>query len=285
MHVERGKSPIFLRSQGAARDPQPSRRGQAQLRGPKAGRIVRLLTDVRPPYGVREIATATGVASGYVSKVLETLDRQALIEREPRGPVEAVNIPGLLHRYVKSYDVLKNNTAATFLAPAGAADALRRLTDTGARCVVTGSFAAVRLAPVAAPSLLMAYCDDIEKTAAALDLLPTDSGANVALLSPYDPVVWERTITDGGIGYVAPTQVAMDCLSRSHADRGRGRSQLAHPERRNVAGRRTQRRWLHPVSASTGMPVDPRYVAARRVLLDALQALDARRDAIVIAGA
>lgn len=204
---------IFLRAQGAKRDPIPTRQGQAQLRGPKAGRVVRLLTDIRPPYRVREIAVATGVATGYVSKVLETLDRQALIEREPRGPVEAVNIAGLLRRYVESYNVLKNNAAATFLAPAGAADALRRLPDLPGRYAVTGSFAAVRLAPIAAPSLLMAYTNDIEKTAAALDLLPADSGANVALLAPYDPVVWEHTTTEDGVRYAAPTQVAMDCLS------------------------------------------------------------------------
>jgi hypothetical protein len=55
---------VYVRAQGAARDPAPTRQGQARLRGPKATRVVRLLADVRPPYGVRDISVATGVAAG-----------------------------------------------------------------------------------------------------------------------------------------------------------------------------------------------------------------------------
>jgi hypothetical protein len=47
---------VYIRSTGARRAPKPAARGQVGLRGPKAARIVRLLIDVRPPYGVREIA-------------------------------------------------------------------------------------------------------------------------------------------------------------------------------------------------------------------------------------
>lgn len=133
-----------------------------------------------------------------MSKLLETLDRQTLIERRPRGRIEAVDIPGLLRRFVESYDVIKNNSASTCLAPGGASETLLRLAEAPAvaRIAVTGSFAMVRLAPVAAPSLLMAYCASVEQTAVELDLLPADEGANVALLTPYDPVVWiERSAT------------------------------------------------------------------------------------------
>ena len=78
---------------------------------------------------------------------------------------------------------------------------------------ITGSFAAQRLNPVAAPSLLAVYCTDVTATARALDLLPADEGANVALLRPFDPVVWDRTVSEGGLTYVSPTQVALDCLA------------------------------------------------------------------------
>jgi hypothetical protein len=111
--------------------------------------------------------------------------------------------------------VLKTNDASTFLAPRGASDALSQLAELSdpVPFSVTGSFAAVRLAPVAAPALLMAYCNEIDALVKTLGLLPADEGANVALLRAFDPVVWERGVEDSGVGYVAPSQVAVDCLT------------------------------------------------------------------------
>lgn len=40
---------VFLRTDGAPRDPEPTERAPASLRGAKAGRLVRVLADVRPP--------------------------------------------------------------------------------------------------------------------------------------------------------------------------------------------------------------------------------------------
>ena len=60
--------------------------------------------------------------------------------------------------------------------------------------VITGSFAAAAMmAPIAAPALLLAYCDRPQALASEHGLLPSEEGANVVLLSPFDPVVWERT--------------------------------------------------------------------------------------------
>jgi len=98
---------------------------------------------------------------------------------------------------------------------AASADALQRLADgaTDGRYLITGSFAAVRMAPVAAPSLLLAYGDDPMSLARELGLLPADEGANVVLLAPFDPVVWERSSRNDGLRYARPSQVAADCLS------------------------------------------------------------------------
>ena len=78
---------------------------------------------------------------------------------------------------------------------------------------MTGSFAAVRLAAVAAPSMLVVYCEDVAATAERLGLLPADEGANVTLLRPYDDVAWLRASTVDGIDYAAPSQVVVDCLT------------------------------------------------------------------------
>jgi hypothetical protein len=206
---------VYLKSAGAERNPVPPARGQARVRGPKSGRLLRLLVDVQPPYGVRGIAAAADLNPGYVSRLLDALDREALIDRDARGPVRSVDVPALLRRWAQSYDVFKSNDAAGFLAPAGPAAALERLAsiEGGGRVAITGSFAAVRRAPVAAPAFLVAYCDDVTAVADELRLLPADTGANVALLRPFDPVAWTRTDADRGLTYAAVSQVAVDCLT------------------------------------------------------------------------
>ena len=207
---------LYIQTVGSTRDPSPKDPGQVQLRGPKAARLTRLLLDVRPPYGVRELAEAADLTAGYVSRLLNALYRESLIERSPRGPVESVDIPGVVRRWATSYDVFKSNTTRTFIAPAGTDALLARLaTDPGkgTRIAITGSFAAARIAPVTAPAMLLAYYDSPTMLAGELQLLPAEEGANVAFLEPFDRVVWLRTPIEDGLRYAAPSQVAVDCLT------------------------------------------------------------------------
>lgn len=226
----------YIKTTGASRDPSPGPRGAARVKGPRAARLIRLLADVLPPYGVRDIAQAAALNPGYVSRLLETLDAEALIERSPKGRVESVDVSGLLRRWAEWYDVFASNQASTYIAPSGVRSLLDRLRseDIPGRWAVTGSFAAARLSPVAAPALLTLYRDDERDSnrddddrgdvsdrdddggdlSRRLSLLPADQGADVVLLRPFDPVVWERAMTDGeGVMYVAPSQVAVDCLT------------------------------------------------------------------------
>jgi hypothetical protein len=101
------------------------------------------------------------------------------------------------------------------IAPEGPRSALARLSSLSSpsQVAVTGSFAAGRIAPVAAPALLLAYATDIAATADALKLLPADEGANVILLRPYDEAVWSRLDSDDDIAFVAPSQMVADCLT------------------------------------------------------------------------
>ena len=204
---------LYIETQGASRDPFPPPKSKARVQGPKAGRLIRLLVDVRPPYGVRELATAGGLAFSYVSRVLDTLDDEALVERFERGRVKSVDLGRLIRRWVETYDVFRSNKAQRYLAPAGAGSALDQLRAVGTRAAVTGSFAAGRIAPVAAPALLAVYVNDPRAVADALGLIPADQGANVALLTPFDSVVWERASLVKGLTYVAPSQAAADCLT------------------------------------------------------------------------
>lgn len=151
-----------------------------------------------------------------MSQLLAALDAQALIDRRPRGEVTSTDPIALITRWAQSYDVLKANKGRSYVAPNGARRALDDLAqqrDAVPRWSLTGSFAAVTLAPVAAPSLLLLYTDDTDGLARTLNLLPADHGADVALLRPYDPVVWERPLAGAPVPSVGPSQLAVDCLT------------------------------------------------------------------------
>lgn len=214
MFIRLDQPTILIRTDGLQRDPNPIERGPLRLRGPKAGRLIRLLVDVRPPYGVRALAERSGLTAGYVSRLVEALEDEALVTREERrGPVTQSDIAGLLRKYAENYDPFSTNERFSFIAKGGASKSLAALPSLTSRIAVTGSFAASPLAPVAAPTLLTVYCADVASTAAELDLLPADEGANVVLLRPFDPVVWERSIERGGVTYAAPSQIVLDCLA------------------------------------------------------------------------
>ena len=222
-------SNIFISSQGDDRNRAPSPRGKARVRGPKAGRLIRFLLDVKPPYSVSHIAAATGLAPGYVSRLLDTLDNEALIDRVRRGEVVSVDVAGLVYRWAEDYDILGSNKARSFVASQGPRSLLEQLTTISAsvQLAVTGSFAAVRLAPIAAPTLLALYCSDIAGIAERTKLIPSERGANVVLLGPFDPVVWARTTTEGGITYAAVSQVVVDCLTGNGRMPAEGEAVLA----------------------------------------------------------
>ncbi len=204
---------LYLETHGAEKDPSPPLRNKARVQGPKAGRLIRQLVDITPPYGVSELAASVGLTKGYVSRLLDTLGDEALVERSERGRVESVDVARLLRRWAETYDVFRSNKVQRYLAPGGASTAVQQLASIADRAAVTGSFAASRLAPVAAPALLVVYTDGPQALAESLGLIPADQGANVAVLTPFDAVVWDRTSTLEGVTYVAPSQVAVDCLT------------------------------------------------------------------------
>jgi len=64
---------VRIRTDGDQRDPRPPVRGRRGLSGPRAGRLVRELVDFREPRRASELAQATGISEGYISRLLELL--------------------------------------------------------------------------------------------------------------------------------------------------------------------------------------------------------------------
>jgi hypothetical protein len=217
VRISVGNPPLFVHLQGAKRDPAPKSRGTLRLGGARTGRLLRFLCDVRPPYGVREVAAATGLNQGWVSEILKTLYNQGLVDKSgPRGVISAADPPSIIRRWAETYDLFRTNDSQSFIAPDGARRCLEELVEVGdaaPRWELTGSFVAVTYSPVAAPGLLAIYTEDRPDLARRLRLLPADTGADVVLLSPFDAVVRDRSTVRNGIPTVAPSQLAVDCLT------------------------------------------------------------------------
>lgn len=204
---------LFIETQGADRDPNPKPRALGSLKGPAAARVVRAVCDLCPPYGVRELAKRSDTSLASISRVLSLLDREALIERDKRGQVQNANWENVIRRWIQDYDVATSNRTSTWLAARGFESIFRQLPDKSSRYVATGSFAAYKLAPVAAPRLLTLFVDDANEAASKLDLRPAEAGANVLLVEPFDSVVYDRTIERDGLVLANPSQIAADLLT------------------------------------------------------------------------
>jgi hypothetical protein len=206
---------LFLRDKGAGHDPwRGPGRPRGTLQGPPAARVVRALVDFTPPLTVRELVRRSGASTGATYRVVEFLEREALIERIPRGPIKTVDWRRLLERWSEDYGFQRSNTVGTYLQPRGLDAVLDGLaTSRGLRYALTGSLAAQRLAPYAPSRLAMIYVDDSSQAAAQLKLRPVDSGANVLLAAGDYDVVFDRRLEVNNLSFAAPSQTAVDLLT------------------------------------------------------------------------
>ena len=204
---------LFVFTQGANSDPWPQDVDLRSLRGRGAARAIRAIIDTVPPFGTRELAGATSASAATMSRVLELLEREAIVTRQPRGPVLAVDWKAAIRRWAEDYDQTTSNTATTFLDPRGLLSIEKKLQTAKLAYAATGAFAAQRFAPIAPARTATLYVEDVTKTADRLGLRETEAGANVVLLEPFDPVVFERATTREGLRCVAPSQLAVDLLT------------------------------------------------------------------------
>jgi hypothetical protein len=215
LRVAVGDPAVFVESRGADRDPERQPRPLRSLKGSAAARVVRALCDFSPPYGVRTLADRSATPLGTVSRVVTLLEEEALITRDEKKIITAVDWPALIKRWGTDYSLTGSNSMRSYLEPRGLGALVPKLAKLG-RYAATGSMAVPD--GVAPARLAMIYVEDAEGASKALDLVPTEAGANVWLLEPYDAVVFERTQSvkiggDASIVAAAPSQVAADLMT------------------------------------------------------------------------
>src|SRR5262249_45565297 len=216
------RPPAIVQLAGEARDPRAPRQARQQLRGVRAGRLVRLPVDVTPPYRATELAAVSGVSLPYVSRLLGALEEEALVTRSKKVVVE-VDWPRLLQERARQYSLLGSNSYTAALARGGVPAALDRLREGRAtveehgQLAITGSVAAEEVEPATVGGQLVVYLSNspgaVDGLVRGLGLTRTSVGANVLLVEASDPVVFARTREVDGLPHVAFSQLALDCLS------------------------------------------------------------------------
>ena len=215
---------VFIETAGAIRNPWRENAPLRSLQGRRSARVVRAFLDYRPPFGTRELAALTQNAPASISRVADLLERDAIIERAgPRGAIVSVDWKRLLCRWAVDYDFSAANRMMPCSEPRGLPRLFQKLREAEFRYAVTGSFAGNRYAPLAEPRLATVYVADLGDAMNRLELRPADTGGNVLIGQPFDPVVFDRTEQDDGITYTRVTQVAADLL----AGPGRGPAEAA----------------------------------------------------------
>jgi hypothetical protein len=221
------KPALYIETKGADRDPWPDERPLKSLKGRAAGRMVRALCDLDPPFAVREFAARSGVSAASASRVLALLDREAIVERGSMGVVNRVKKADLIRRWVREYSILGSNRADNFLEPRGIPALLIKLKSAKFRYAITGGLAASWMSSATAPPRAAAiFVENIPRTSEAMDLRRAETGSNVMLIEPFDDVVFERTWEHDGIRSVALSQLCADLLTGPGRDPAEGEELL-----------------------------------------------------------
>jgi hypothetical protein len=205
---------LYIDISGADSNPWREREEPLRtLKGPGAGRVVRALCEISPPYGIRQLAKLSGAPASTTSRVVAFLDREALLTRDEDARVISVDWQRTIRRWVQDYSLMRSNRTSMYIEPRGLPALLDKLRNSRFTYAVTGSLAAAARAPITAPRLAVVYVADAARSSERLRLRQDDSGANVMLAEPFDKVAFERTWKREGVTYAGLAQVAADLLT------------------------------------------------------------------------
>jgi hypothetical protein len=211
---------VFIKTEGEQRNPRPQRRAGRGITGPNAGRVVRQLVDFKPPRRATELAEASKISEGYLSRVLDVLSEEALIRRKNRV-ITTVDWANLLRSRAQSYQLMKANHVVGTVARRGVEATLDNLRSHAPShpVLMTGVMAANGYVPLVVGGNLMLYVPPgprvIDEVLPDLGLLRAPEGATgtVQLLQPMSNGALDRPgrMVDG-VPTVGLSQLVLDCL-------------------------------------------------------------------------
>jgi hypothetical protein len=217
---------VRIKTSGSDHSPEPEPRSGPGLGGVKAARLVRDLVDFAPPHRATELVERTGLSQGYVSKLLDALIAEALIKRDDSRLVVDADWKGLLRSRAQSASSLMRTKHLSAIARRGRPQLLDALRSGRSEVpvVLTGSWVANQIAPLAVGGPLMAYVaggpEALRAVTKPLGLMRVDetanwsaSGPDVILFQPPDDTPLQRSQRLDGLDCVAASQLVLDCLT------------------------------------------------------------------------
>lgn len=195
----------------------PVRGRPASAFAPVSARVARvLLNDPARWWRQRDLAVATGLDDGRVSKIVRRLSDDHLLER--RGhEVRPLDPELLLDAWADDYRFDRHDIVLGHASGNGielARGLSERLTKLGIRNALTGLPAAWLLDRFASFRLTTIYVEgDPRDAAERLELRQNERGANVQLVGPNDLDVMSGGAEIDGVSVASPPQIYLDLLA------------------------------------------------------------------------
>jgi hypothetical protein len=207
---------LFVRVEGRP-NRYPSRGRPSSPFAPVSARLTRhLLQDPDRWWQQAELARATRLDDGRISKLVSRLDELELLARDgshlrPRNPSVLLDAWAADYRF-DSHDVMACHFTGSGLELAQ--DVAQRLAAVDIQYALTGLPAAWLLDGFAQFRLVSVFVDDDPRTVAeALAARVEPRGANLQLIGPNDSGVFVGAATIRGIDVVSPVQAYLDLLA------------------------------------------------------------------------
>jgi hypothetical protein len=207
---------VFIEKTGYP-NPSPVRKLRRALFSPRSTRVLRvLLADPARRWYVRDLAAEARISLAQTSNLKRALLEQDLLGEERRR-FWLAKPEDLLRDWAQAYTYEANDVRSLYsmlripeVEERLAAECERR----GMRYGLALFSGASRVAPFARYDRAFAFVDErLEEIAAALELKPVPTGANVTLLRPYDEGVFYALQDVGGAKVVSDIQLYLDLKS------------------------------------------------------------------------
>ena len=191
---------------------------------PKSARVARwLLIHAAEPFTQRQIARATDMTEGFVSRIVSRLEHEGYLVRNEHGAVCSKDPALLLDAWREAYRFSKHTIYQGHVA-ARSGDALLRfvgdtLREQGIDYAATGLAAAWALTRFAAFRMVTIYLplDPFPALLGRLGCREEARGANLRLVVPNDAGVFHGAAEQDGIRCVHPVQAYLDL--KEHPER------------------------------------------------------------------